>query len=207
MSDPIPCKGNKSVGDPQQTALTGQFAAAADDPAARALLLDRVYADLLKIARAELARHQRGDTLNTRALVNEAYLKLFANAAGDYDNRQHFFATAARAMRQVIVDYARARLAERRGSGAEHVSLDHLEAQALPIDSQAERLVAIDAALSKLAALDPRLAQVIELRFFAGMEVEELAQLLEISVPTVVRDTRTAKAFLQKELDLAASAS
>ncbi|HWS27658.1 MAG TPA: ECF-type sigma factor [Xanthomonadales bacterium] len=188
----------------EESALTAQFAAAADDPLARALLLDRVYADLLKIAHAELARHQRGATLNTRALVNEAYIKLFGGTSSDYSNRQHFFATAARAMRQVIVDYARARLAERRGSGAEHVSLDHLDAQALPIDSQAERLVAIDAALSKLAGLDPRLAQVIELRFFAGMEVEELANLLEVSVPTVVRDTRTAKAFLQRELDLPA---
>ncbi len=184
-------------------ALTGQFAAAADDPVVRAQLLDRVYADLLKIAHAELARHQRGATLDTRALVNEAYIKLFAGAASDYSSRQHFFATAARAMRQVIIQYARARLADRRGCGAEHVSLDHLDAQALPIDSQAERLVAIDAALSKLAELDPRLAQVIELRFFAGMEVDELANLLEVSVPTIVRDTRTAKAFLQKELDLA----
>ncbi len=185
-----------------ETEITLQVAAAADDPAARAQLLDRVYADLLKIAHAELGRHQRGDTLNTRALVNEAYIKLFAGAAANYSNRQHFFATAARAMRQVVVDYARARLAERRGSGAAHVSLDHFDAQALPIDSQAERLVAIDAALSKLAELDPRLAQVVELRFFAGMEVEELAALMEVSVPTIVRDTRTAKAFLQKELDL-----
>jgi RNA polymerase sigma factor (TIGR02999 family) len=167
-------------------------------------LLDRVYADLLKIAHAELGRHQRGATLDTRALVNEAYIKLFAGAASDYSSRQHFFATAARAMRQVIIQYARMRLADRRGCGAEHVSLDHLDAQALPIDSQAERLVAIDSALSKLAALDPRLAQVIELRFFAGMEVDELANLLEVSVPTIVRDTRTAKAFLQNELDLAA---
>ena len=182
--------------------LTQQVAAAADDPVARSQLLDRVYADLLKIAHAELARHQHGETLNTRALVKEAYIKLFAGAQGNYSNRQHFFATAARAMRQVVVDYARARLAECRGSGAAHVSLDHLDAQSLPIDSQAERLVAIDAALNKLAALDPRLAQVVEMRFFAGMEVEELAALLEVSVPTIVRDTRTAKAFLQKELDL-----
>lgn len=188
-------------------ALTVQFAAAADDPVARARLLERIYADLLKIAHAELARHQRGATLNTRALVNEAYIKLFAGAASDYSSRKHFFATAARAMRQVVVDYARARLAECRGSGAEHVSLDHLDAQALPVDSEAGRLVAIDSALSKLAELDPRLARVIELRFFAGMEVQELADLLEVSVPTVVRDTRTAKAFLQKELNLAASGS
>lgn len=198
---------SESTTSKDANALTGQFAAAAEDPVARARLLDRIYADLLKLAHAELARHRRGATLNTRALVNEAYIKLFSGVASDYCNRQHFFSTAARAMRQVIVDYARARLAERRGSGAEHVSLDHLDAQAMPIDSQAERLVAIDTALSKLAELDPRLAKVIELRFFGGMEVQELADLLEVSVPTVVRDTRTAKAFLQKELNLGASAS
>ncbi len=186
--------------------ITNQVAAAADDPEARSALLDRVYADLLKIAHAELSRHQRGETLNTRALVNEAYIKLFAGAQGVYSSRQHFFATAARAMRQVVVDYARARLAECRGSGAAHVALDSFDAMALPIDSQAERLVAIDAALTKLAALDPRLAQVVEMRFFAGMEVEELATLLEVSVPTIIRDTRTAKAFLQKELDLGVGA-
>jgi RNA polymerase sigma factor (TIGR02999 family) len=161
-----------------------------------------VYADLLKLARSELSRHRRGETLNTRALVNEAYLKLFGASAGPYSNRQHFFGAAGRAMRQVIVDYARSRLAERRGCGAEHVSIDHLDAQALPIDSQAECLVAIDAGLSKLSELDPRLAQIVELRFFAGMEVDELAELLGVSVPTIVRETRTAKAFLQKELDL-----
>jgi RNA polymerase sigma factor (TIGR02999 family) len=182
--------------------LTGQFAAAAEDDRSRAALLDKVYADLLKLARSELSRHRRGETLNTRALVNEAYLKLFGASAGPYSNRQHFFGAAGRAMRQVIVDYARSRLAERRGCGAEHVSIDHLDAQALPIDSQAECLVAIDAGLSKLSELDPRLAQIVELRFFAGMEVDELAELLGVSVPTIVRETRTAKAFLQKELDL-----
>jgi RNA polymerase sigma factor (TIGR02999 family) len=174
-----------------------------DDPTAHAAVLDRVYDDLVKIARAELNRHRRGATLNTRALVNEAYLKLFPAGAAEYASRKHFFATAAQAMRQVVIGYARARLAERRGAGAEHMSLDDLHAEALPVDAQAERLLAIDAALSKLAVMDARLARVVELRFFAGMEVDELAALLEVSVPTVVRDTRAAKAFLQKELDAA----
>ena len=182
--------------------LTRQMAQAVDDPAARSRVLEQVYADLVRLAHAELARHRRGGTLNTRALVNEAYLKLFAGGEADYQNRQHFFATAARAMRQVVIDYARARLADCRGSGAEHIALDDLDASALPVAAQAERLVAIDAALAKLAALDPRLATVIEMRFFVGMEVEDLAELLQVSVPTIVRDTRTAKAFLQRELDL-----
>ena len=183
------------------TDLTQQMAQAGSDPAARSKVLDQVYADLMRIAHSELARHQRGATLSTRALVNEAYLKLFAGNEASFENRQHFFATAARAMRQVVIDYARARLADRRGGGADHVSLDDLDAQSLPVDAQAERLVAIDAALGKLAELDPRLATVIEMRFFAGMEVEALADLLQVSVPTIVRDTRTAKAFLQRELD------
>lgn len=181
--------------------LTRQVAAAADDTDERSRLLERIYADLLRIARAELSRHQRGETLNTRALVNEAYLKLFAKSPGAYENRTHFFATAAQAMRQVVIDYARARVTDRRGAGAAHLPLDAFEAMAVPVAEQAERLVAIDVALTKLAAVDERLARVIELRFFAGMEVEALAALLEVSVPTIVRDTRTAKAFLQRELD------
>ncbi|MBL0029880.1 MAG: sigma-70 family RNA polymerase sigma factor [Rhodanobacteraceae bacterium] len=172
-----------------------------DDHAARERLLGLVHEDLRRIARAELARHRRGETLNTQALVNEAYLKLFGQSGGgDYASRKHFFATAARAMRQIVIDYARARVAECRGAGAEHVSLDALEGLPLPIDAQAEQLVGIDAALSKLEALDPRLAEVVELRFFAGLEVEQVAELLGVSTPTVKRDTRTAKAFLAREL-------
>ena len=181
--------------------ITQQVARASDDPEARAQLMQRVHQDLMRIAHAELSRHQRGETLNTRALVNEAYLKLFAGQGGEYLSGHHFFATAAKAMRQVVIDYARARLAERRGAGAVHIALDDLEAQSIPVDAQAERLVAIDVALGKLALLDERLAQVMEMRFFAGMEVEDVARALDVSVPTIVRDTRTAKAFLQKELD------
>lgn len=179
--------------------ITQGLAAAAHDPEARSRVLDRIYDDLVRIARAELRRHQRGATLNTRALVNEAYLKLFGDAGhgNDYVSRKHFFATAARAMRQVVIDYARARLAECRGENAQHISLD---AQVIPVDDQAARLIAIDDALKKLAERDPRLVQVIELRFFAGMEVEQLADVLGVSVPTIVRDTRFARAFLEREL-------
>ena len=181
--------------------ITQQVARATDDPEARARLMQQVHQDLMRIAHAELSRHRRGDTLNTRALVNEAYLKLFAGQGGSYESSHHFFATAAKAMRQVVIDYARMRVAERRGAGAQHVALDDLEAESIPVDAQAERLVAIDVALSKLAELDERLAQVMEMRFFAGMEVEDVARVLNVSVPTIVRDTRTAKAFLQRELE------
>ncbi len=165
------------------------------------IAMDVVYDDLLLIARAELARHRRGQTLNTRALVNEAYLKLFsANAELDFESRKHFFATAAQAMRQVVVDYARARMTERRGAGAEHIALDDLNGLALPVDVQADQLVAIDDAMNKLSLLDERLVRVVELRFFAGLEVSAIAELLGVSEPTVKRDTRAAKAFLQREL-------
>lgn len=170
------------------------------DAAARSRLLALIHDDLRRIARAELSRHRRGETLNTQALVNEAYLKLFGAAGANFENRKHFFATAARAMRQIVIDHARAHLAECRGAGAEHVSLDALEGAPLPIDAQAEQLIGIDAALGKLEQLDPRLAEVVELRFFAGLEVEQVAELLGVSAPTVKRDTRTAKAFLAREL-------
>jgi RNA polymerase sigma factor (TIGR02999 family) len=181
-------------------AITRKLNAAGDDPSQRSDALDQVYDDLLRIARAELGRHRRGETLNTRALVNEAYLKLFDGAPQDFESRKHFFATAAKAMRQVVTDYARARLAEKRGAGAEHVGLEAMDGSALPVDSQAEQLVAMDAALGKLAALDPRLVEVVELRFFAGLEVKDIASLLGVSEPTIKRDTRAAKAFMQREL-------
>jgi RNA polymerase sigma factor (TIGR02999 family) len=170
------------------------------DTARRDEVLRLVYADLERIARAELARHRRGATLDTGALVHEAYLKLFDRTAASFESRKHFFATAAKAMRHVVIDYARARLAERRGAGAQHVPLDALVGGPLAVDRQAEQLIDIDRALARLATLDERLAQVVELRFFAGLEVSEIAALLGVSEPTIKRDTRAAKAYLLKEL-------
>lgn len=180
--------------------LTAALAALARDPARHDELLRGIYGELMKIARAELARRARGVTLDTRALVNEAYLKLFGGQVREYVDRRHFYATAAQAMRQVAIDHARARLRERRGGGAEHTSLDAIEGQPLQLDDDASELLALDSALSRLAELDPRLAQVVELRFFAGLEVTEIAGLLGLSEATIKRDTRTAKAFLATEL-------
>lgn len=171
------------------------------DQEAHSRAVDLVHEDMLRIARAELARHRRGATLDTRALVNEVWLKLYGQAdRQDFESRKHFYATAARAMRQVVIDHARARLAGVRGKGAQHLSLDAPEAQGLAVDSQAEQLVQMDAALQKLAALDPRLVEVMELRFFAGMEVGEVAAMLGVSEPTIKRDTRAARAFIAREL-------
>ena len=188
---------------PEGTRIGRALADMGDDPKKRDELLGWVYADLERIARAELARHRRGETMNTGALVHEAYLKLFDRGGREpmsFENRKHFFATAAKAMRQVLIDYARARVAERRGAGAEHLPLDLFEGRPLAVDQQAEQLIDIDRALAKLAQLDERLAQVIEMRFFAGLEVTEIADILGVSEPTIKRDTRAAKAFLQKEL-------
>lgn len=171
----------------------------ASEPAGRERLFELVYEDMVRIARAQLSRNQRGNTLDTRALVSEAYLKL-ERAGFDYANRKHFYATVACAMRQVAVDYARSRLAERRGGGAVFVDIEDMADHPLPVDAQAEQLIAIDDALAKLGKLDERLVKVVELRFFAGLEVKEIAELLEVSEPTIKRDTRAAKAFLQREL-------
>ena len=169
---------------------------------ARNSALDRLYEELVHIARGELRRHRRGGTLDTRALVHEAYLKLFASTPS-FENRKHFFATAAKAMRQVVIDYARSRIADKRGGGVAPLALDALDGAQFAVESQAGELVAIDAALAKLATLDARLVEVVELRFFAGLEVADIAELLGVSEPTIKRDTRAAKAFLQRELSSA----
>src|SRR5687768_17043057 len=124
--------------------LTQALGGLAGDPERQDALLPRVYGDLQRIARAELARHRRGETLNTGALVNEAYLKLFNRTTVSFENRKHFFATAAKAMRQVVIDYARARLADRRGGGAQHTSVDALAGGPLAVDRDAEQLIDID---------------------------------------------------------------
>ena len=183
----------------QSAPITQTMAQAGDSPG-RDRFLSLVYDELLRIARIELNRHRRGHTLDTRALVNEAYLKLFNEETPRFENRSHFYAAAARAMRQVVVDYARVRLADRRGNGAEHVSLETMEGAPLPIDTQAEQLLAVDKALEKLATLDERLARVVELRFFAGLGIPEIAAILGVSEPTIKRDTRAAKAFMHQEL-------
>ena len=134
--------------------ITARIAAANQGSAERDKALNLVYDDLLRIARAELARHRRGDTLNTRALVNEAYLKLFDRNEGQYENRKHFFATAARRDApggHRLRAFASGRTPRR---GAEHVELEALEGMPLPVDEQAEQLVGMDRALEKLAKLE-----------------------------------------------------
>lgn len=156
-----------------------------------------VYEELRRTARRELARRAAGDTLDTSALVNEAYLKIAASGPASWNDRAHFFAVAATAMRQIIVDDARRRKSAKHGGGLRRVTLD--ERRLVP-EQQAEELVALDEALDRLAELNVRLGQVVECRFFAGLSVPETAAAMGCSPRTVDRDWKKAKAWLYREL-------
>ena len=156
-----------------------------------------IYADLKRIAAAELRRNP-GATLNTTALVHEAYAKLAAHHEGALASRSHYFSLAARAMRQILVDQARRRLAEKRGGGEAHTDLDGAHALA---DSRAEELLQIDDALEKLAARDERAAKVVEWHFFAGLTFQEIADELGRHERTVRHDWELARAWLRKAMD------
>jgi RNA polymerase sigma factor (TIGR02999 family) len=159
-------------------------------------LVATVYRDLRQIAHHHLRRERRGHTLNTTALVNEAYVKLAAFNHVVWRDRAHFLAVAARAMRRVLVDYAVARKTRKR-DGGERLSLDDI---ALGIDPRIDDVIAVDGALTRLEELNERLARVVECRFFAGMSVEETAEVLALSPATVKRDWSVARAWLNKEL-------
>lgn len=155
-------------------------------------LFARVYDELHRIASRQIAK-RGGGTVTTTALVHEAYLRLAQGREAEWQDRAHFFALAARAMRFVLVDRARARVAGKRG-GAQPVTLD----DAVAVDGgREEELLAIHEALEHLATVGPRLAQVVHLRFFAGLGHDEIAELMGVSVPTVKRDWARARAWLQ----------
>jgi len=144
-----------------------------------------------------MRRQHPGQTLQTSALVNEAYLRLVDVEGVRWEDRTHFFAVSAQVMRRILVDSARAHLAGKRGGGFEHVYLDE-SLDASP--QRSEDLIALDDALKALEEMDPRKARVVELRFFSGLSVEQTAEALKISVPTVKRDWKLAKAWLTREL-------
>jgi RNA polymerase sigma factor (TIGR02999 family) len=172
------------------------------DQAALDHLLPLVHDELRRLAR----RHMRGErpdhTLQATALINEAYLRLIQIHAVRWQNRAHFFAMASRVMRRILVDAARARRYQKRGGGAERVSLD----EALIVSNEpTQDLVALDDALTALAALDLRRSQVVEMRFFGGLSVDETAEALHVSADTVMRDWRLAKVWLLRQLSRTAS--
>jgi len=167
------------------------------DQAAFSELVPLVYHELRRIARRQM-RGERGEhTLQPSALVNEAYTRLHELKRVKWQNRVHFFAMSARIMRRILVDAARARKFQKRGGNAERVSID----LALIVSPDPGRdLVALDDALKTLADIDPRKSQVVEMRFFGGLSIEETAEALDVSIGTVMRDWRIAKVWLLREL-------
>lgn len=156
----------------------------------------QVYQRLRWMARSALAAQANSPTLNTTALVHEAWLNLTEGEAA-FESREHFFAYAATAMRHILIDRARSRLAQKRGGGEAPLHLAGLE---IPVDHAAAELLALDGALERLDALEPRLARVVELRFFAGLTVDETATVLGVVSRSVVRDWARARVFLQRAL-------
>jgi RNA polymerase sigma factor (TIGR02999 family) len=160
-------------------------------------LMPLVYAELRRMARQYMDRQRAGHTLQTTALIHEAYLRLVDQQASPWQNRAHFFGVAAKAMRCILVDYARSRHAVKRGGAFHPVSLD--EAAVISAERVAE-LVALDDALESLAAFDLRKSRVVELRYFGGLTVEETAEVLHVSPETVARDWRLARTWLLREI-------
>ena len=168
------------------------------DEAALEQLIPLVHAELRRIARRHMGHERAGHTLQATALVNEAYVRLVDARQMKWQNRAHFFAISARLMRRVLVEFARAHGSQKRGAGAQKVSLD----EALIVsEERSAALMAIDDALIALAALDPRQSQIVEMRFFGGLSVEETAESLDVSAGTVMREWKLAKAWLLREMN------
>ena len=160
-------------------------------------LMPLVYEELNRLAHRYMRRERPGHSFQTNDLVNEAYLRLVDHKGMRWQNRAHFYAVAAQAMRRILVDRARSRGSAKRGGGIRLVEFE--EASTIP-GKQAANLVALDDALTDLAAIDPRKARVVEMRYFGGMSVEESAEALGVSTVTVMRDWSTAKAWLLRAL-------
>ncbi len=159
-----------------------------------------VYAELRKLAHRYMNRERAGHTLQTTAVVHEAFLRLIGNPQENWQNRAHFYAIAAQMMRRILVDYARANSRAKRGGETTRVALEDIDA---PVAEPAldPDVIALDEALEKLAEIDPRRSRVVELRFFGGLSVEETAHVLQVAPDTVVRDWRVAKAWLFRFLN------
>ncbi|HEX6134804.1 MAG TPA: sigma-70 family RNA polymerase sigma factor [Longimicrobiales bacterium] len=187
-----------TAGFPLRTEITNVLAiAGATGESAVERLVPLIYDDLRAIAHRQLAREHRNHTLQTTALVHEAYLKLVDDNRVTARGRAYFFAAAGRAMRQVLVDHARRRATRKRGGGAEAMSLDESR---IAVDDFAAELLDLDRALDRLAGLNPRHARVVECRFFGGLSVEETAEALDVSARTVKSDWALARAWLYDAL-------
>jgi RNA polymerase sigma factor (TIGR02999 family) len=167
------------------------------DRAALDRLLPLVYEELRSQASRQLAHERRDHTLQVTALVNEAYLRLAGQDRGAWAGRSQFLIVAATIMRRVLVDHARRQAAEKRPPAEQRLCIDEID---LPVDDGID-LLALDSAMERLAEIDPRQGRIIELRYFAGLNIEQVAATLDLSVSTVTRDWRMARAWLQRELD------
>lgn len=171
------------------------------DQAALQKLTPLVYEELRRLAHRYMEGQRPNHTLQTTALVNEAYLRLVDQGAPGFANRSHFFAVAAKAMRQILVDYAKSQQRQKRGGGARKVDLDET---ALISPEQSGEILDLNDALERLASLDSRAAQGVELRYFGGLSQDEIAEVLKVSAVTIRRDWVFARAWLYKELHTAA---
>ncbi len=160
-------------------------------------LFPLVYEELRRMARGYLRRQPAGHTFQTTELIHEAYLKLAKQDEKNWQNRAHFFGVAARAMRHILVDYARSKQSKKRGGWQERVTLSE---NAIISTENSDEIVALDDALQQLAGLDERKSRVVELKFFGGLNIEEIAEVLKISHETVKRDWRFARTWLLREL-------
>ncbi|MDX1419407.1 MAG: sigma-70 family RNA polymerase sigma factor [Rubricoccaceae bacterium] len=189
---------------PASDVTTALDALRGGDTSAEDRLLRAVYDELRRLAHRQRRHERRDHTLNTTALVHEAYFKLLGPDHRSFDNRAHFFSAAARAMRQVLVDYARARGRAKRGGGQQALSLSALSSDPsdpnLLTDERAAEILDLDEALGRLAQLDARQARVVECRYFGGLSVEETAEALDVSAATVKREWRSARAWLYATL-------
>jgi len=159
-------------------------------------LIPLVYSELHRLAGRYMWREGRGHTLQTSALINEAYLRLVDQKKMQWQNRAHFFGVAARLMRQILVDHARSRSRAKRGGGAQMVSL----AEQSVIAKEIEDVIALDDALKNLSEMDPRKSQIVEMKFFGGLTTEEVAEVLNVTTRTVEREWRKAKAWLNRAI-------
>lgn len=183
---------------PQPADITAQLQAwGAGEAAARETLFPLIYDELRRIAHRHLQREPHGHTLDTTALVHEAYLRLVDQTRADFTDRAHFFAVASNAMRRILVDYARRYLADKRGGAPRRVTLTD---DMLVAEERADTLLAVDEALNELGRIDERLSRVVECRFFGGLTEEETAEVLGVTARTVRRDWTKAKGWLHRAL-------
>jgi RNA polymerase sigma factor (TIGR02999 family) len=160
-------------------------------------LISLVYGELRRMARSHMRRERDNHTLQPTELVSEAYLRLVQQPDKEWQSRSHFYAVASQVMRRILVDYARARNAEKRGGASNKINIDDIQ---IAFDIRSEELLDLDEALSRLSQLDPQQSRVVELRIFGGLKEEEIAGLLEVSTRTVKRDWRLARAWLYGEM-------